>query len=215
MPFIPLVNLAKFKNNKDTPKIGKVINNLDPQRLGRIKIHLPGIYEPQDEQGTNLPWIAKIPDSFLSGSTNSEFFNVPQIGSLVEVVWPYGNKFGFYKSAPYSIQSRTNEFTDNYPYESGLKLGDLVVKFDEGTKSVLITNKKGFKITADATGDVTISGARITIQSDFDLDIEAPNVNIDGNLSVSGSMESAEGASGNITLASIASVVGGVVTSIE
>ena len=61
----------------------------------------------------------------------------------------------------------------------------------------------------------SISGARITIQSDFDLDIEAPNVNIDGNLSVSGSMESAEGASGNITLASIASVVGGVVTSIE
>lgn len=215
MPFIPLVNLAKFKNNKDTPKIGKVINNLDPQKLGRVKIHLPGIYEPQDEEGTNLPWVAKIPDSFLSGSTNSEFFSVPQIGSLVEVVWPYGNKFSFYKSAPYSMQSSTNTFTDNYPYESGMKLGDLVVKFDQGSKSIIITNERGFTITADATGDVTLSGARITIQSDFDIDLEAPNVNIDGNLTVSGTMQSAEGANGNINVATIASVVGGVVTSIE
>ena len=214
MGFLKLFNVAKYKDNKDTPKLGKVIYNQDPKKLGRLKVQVEGLFEPTDSIGSNLPWVRRKSDSFLT-SNDTQSFSVPKVGDVVEVIWPYDDKHAFYRGVSLGSYNNTGAFSDNYPYQSGFAVGDLDFIFDEPTHSVIISNGERFKITADATGEITIEGARIEIKGDADINLKADNVNIDGNLTVTGAIESAIGANGVITFANSASVSGGIVTAIS
>ena len=214
MSFLPLNNIAKIDNNTDIPKFGTVIYNNDPEKLGRIKVKLTGIFEPTDEIGSNLPWVRQLTDTFLCGN-NCEMFSVPEIGSVVEIKWAFDNRTPFYTGTPYSQKHKTNNFTENYPYEAGMQFGELTLKFDKGNKSIVITNNKGFTISADALGDITIVGSSATLQLDSDLDIDVPNTNFRGNVNIDGILECSTGANGLITAANVANVSNGIVVGIE
>lgn len=168
MAFILLNNIAKFKNNADTPKIGKVINNNDPSKLGRIKVSIPGIYEPSDSLGSNLPWIGKMQDSFLC-SSGMCLFSVPQVGSFVEIIWPYDNDNPFYRGLPISKQSGVSAFTDDYPNSWGMTDGSFTLKVNSATNEITITNGSG-TINIDSGGNITINGGNITIKGNTTID---------------------------------------------
>ena len=214
MAFLKLFNAARYQDNKDGPKIAKVINNNDPKKQGRIKVSLDGMFEPKDSEGSNLPWIRRQNDTFLNGR-NSQAFSVPKVGDVVEIIWPYGKSHAFYRGVPCGSYNNTGTFTENYPYQSGLCVGDLQITFDEPTHSIKISNNDGFSITADAMGDVTIQGGNINIESDMDIYMKAPTVNIDGNLTVTGQMDVNTAASGVIVgFGTVATVSNGIVSSI-
>jgi hypothetical protein len=143
MAFLPLYNIAQFKNDKDLPKVGKVINNLDPTRQGRIKVAIVGIFDPIDEQGSNLPWVYKLADTSFGGSKEREFFNVPSVGELVEIEWRYDNRYPFYKGCPYTAQSVTGVFQEEetYPNLWGWSDGDFAIIVNKITKDFLIRSK--------------------------------------------------------------------------
>ena len=184
MPFLPLYNIAQYQNLKQFPKIAKVINNNDPKKLGRIKVELPGMYEPEDSTGTNLPWIRKLQDNFLCGS--GEMFSVPEVGSLIEVVWPYDNTNAFYRGLPYNTNTATEKFYSDYPNEWGFTDGAFEFKVNKNTHDFILKNEV---VTIQGLGDgtITISGNNICVLGDS-VNVDASTVNINaGKVNIGGS----------------------------
>ena len=191
MPFLPLYNIAQYQNLKQFPKIAKVINNNDPKKLGRIKVELPGMYEPEDSLGTNLPWIRKLQDNFLCGS--GEMFSVPDVGALIEIVWPYDNTNAFYRGIPYGTNTSTGKFVQDYPNEWGWTDGTFELKVNKNTHDFVLKNNV---VTIIGTGDgnLSITGTNISVTGDAvtvdasTVDVSASAVNINaGNVKIGGS----------------------------
>ena len=212
--FIPIYNLAKFRNPTDLPKIAEVINNNDPKRIGRIKVKLDGLYDPIDIAGTNLPWIRRQNDTFLNGS-DMQMFSLPAVGDKVELIWPYDNKHAFYRGIPNGNFNNTDSFSDAYGQQAGFKFGTLLLRFDKSNDAIEITNSLGCTLTMDGSGEINIQGGMLHIDTQYDVNINAPNVNIEGNLVVNGNLTTSEGADGFISMANIASVSSGIITNIE
>lgn len=79
----------KHDNLKDTRWLGQVIDNLDPDFEGKIKVRVFGKFdELEDEQ---LPW--SYPTNFYTAGSadGSGYFSIPKIGSIVEIVFDNGD----------------------------------------------------------------------------------------------------------------------------
>jgi hypothetical protein len=211
MPLIPIVDEAKIKKLTDEPKFGTVVDNNDPDQLGKIKVVIPGIFEGTVE---NLPWIRRKNDTTFCGD-DAEFFDVPAIGSVVEVKWNYDENTPMYSGAPNSKKHTSNVFTNNYPYEGGIRFGKCVIKMDKASNIMTITNGSCF-IQMDPLGNITLTcKGNMNLTSGRDLTITAPKTTINGSLDVQGSFNCAKGADGAITPINIATVAGGLVTGIQ
>lgn len=186
MPFIPIYNIAKYQNYKDSPKIAKVINNNDPNKLGRIKVSLPGMFEPKDEEGSNLPWIRMMQDTFLNGC--GEMFSVPLVGSYVEILWPYDNKNCFYRGIPYGVNNCTKIFTNDYPNEWGLTDGNFIFKVNRVTNEYTVKTPKS-TVIVDTDGNVIVTtDSNVTVTAEGDIDLKGKNISISGDdISIKGS----------------------------
>lgn len=211
MPLIPINSQAKINNITDEPKFGTVVDNNDPDKLGKIKVNIPGIFEGTTDE---LPWIRRKNDTTFCGD-DSEFFDVPAIGSVVEVKWNYDESTPMYSGAPNSSKHTSSVFTNNYPYEGGIRFGKCVLKFDKASNVMTITNGSCF-IQMDPMGNISLAcDGNMNLTSVRDLTITAPNTTINGNLDVQGSLNCAKGANGAITPLSVATVAGGIVTGIK
>ena len=168
MSFIPLINIANLKDNKDGPRVGKVIYNNDPKKLGRIKVELPGIFDSNDSTGSNLPWVRRLNDTFLCGA-GQEFFSIPPIGSYVQVIWPFGDDIACYRGLPYGKQNMTNLFTEEYPNSWGFSDGDFLFKVNSATGELVISTYGG-TIKMDSAGNININGGNITISGNTTID---------------------------------------------
>jgi uncharacterized protein involved in type VI secretion and phage assembly len=80
------------------PKIGRVVDNEDPENYQRIRVTIPNITEgiPKDD----LPWYP-----ILTKGTNNNSVSIPEIGSFVLVSFPNGDIYnglveGFLSSSP-------------------------------------------------------------------------------------------------------------------
>ena len=210
MSFLPVSEIAKLKKKTDEPKFGKVVANDDPDKLGKIKVTIPGIFEGTPE---NLPWIRRKQDTAFCGS-DCEIFDVPEIGSVVEVRWNYDENTPMYSGAPYSKKHQTSAFTGNYPYEAGFKFGNSVIKFDKASKLLSITNAKA-TIQLDALGDCAIACNNLNIKASENVFIDSQSTHIKGDLVVDGGLTCTKAASGAISALSLATVSGGVIQSCE
>ena len=152
MSLIPLLTQTQATSLKDEPKFGKVIANNDPDQIGKIKVIIPGIFEGAVE---NLPWIRRKNDTAFCGD-DVELFDVPSIGSIVEIKWNYDENTPMYSGAPNSKKHMSDLFRQNYPYEGGFKFGDNYIKFDKQKPSIVITNGDGNIITLSPEGKTTI-----------------------------------------------------------
>lgn len=190
MAFLPLYNIAQFKNDKDLPKIGKVIYNLDPIKQGRIKVEIKGIFDPIDEKGSNLPWVYKISDTSFGGSKEREFFNVPSVGELVEIEWRYDNRYPFYKGCPYTAQSVTGVFQteEDYPNLWGWSDGDFAFIVNKITKNFLLrtkdcsiegTTEKGVINITTKTATNVVSEKDVTVTSKENVVVKTKTANVE------------------------------------
>lgn len=183
MSFLPLYNIAKFKDNTDSPKFGTVINNEDPKQLGRIRVAVVGMFESEDEKGSNLPWIPRLQDNFLCG-TNKEVFSVPKKGDIVEIVWPYDKNTPFYKSIPYTEKSKTSNFSEDYPNSWGIAGDEFLLKVNAKKKELTIKFGNAL-IEIDTDGNINISGKDINIKGDSNINIKGDsNININSGATV-------------------------------
>lgn len=210
MPLIPISNEAENKKLTDEPKFGTVVSNADPLKLGRVKVLIKGIFEGNAD---TLPWVRRKMDTLFCG-TDCEIFDVPEIGSIVEVRWSYDDNTPIYSGAPYNRKHQTETFTNNYPYEAGFRFGPNYIKFDKASKLLTICNSKAM-IQLDALGDCSIACNNLICNVKQNVTLNAANVNIKGNVVVDGDLSCTHGADGNISSLAQATVFGGIVQSVE
>lgn len=178
MSFLPLYNIARIKDNKDLPKIAEVINNKDPKGLGRIKVKLDGMFDPDDEQGSNLPWIRKMRSEMGIGIDEK---NIPLIGDKVEIIWPYDNKHAFYRGLPFGDGDKIS--SDNYDW-GWVTPNGFSLLVNKSTNSFLISNPQ-CSISVSSDGALTIStNSSISVTTSADATISASRVEIKGNTKI-------------------------------
>lgn len=109
---------AKRLDNLKVPHRGRVIFNDDPDKLGRVKCQVKGIFESSD---TNvLPWcFSKTMGAGLK--PDSMNFNVPELESEVTITFPYGTVYHpVYESGSISNLTKVpGIFEDDYPNTYG------------------------------------------------------------------------------------------------
>lgn len=211
MPFTPIIDTTTVKKVTDEPKFGKVVANNDPEKLGRIKVNIPGIFQGSVN---DLPWVRRKQDTFLCGA-DCELFDVPEIGSIVEVSWRYDNDTPMYSGAPTNKKQTSSIFTNNYPYESGFKFGKMYIKFDKGTNLLTISNGKTF-IQCDPMGKISLIGdGDIDIMAKGAINYTAIQHNFLGSVNIVGGFYCSQGANGSIDNTKTGTVAGGMVVSIE
>jgi hypothetical protein len=136
--------------------IGKVIDNNDPERIGRCKIRVYGIYSDLIPD-SDIPWA--VMDSGFVGGTNGSFI-VPPIDSLVNVIFQDNDIYNPMYTT--KVKSTTNFISDkdeDYP--------DSMIFFETDTGEYFKINRRtnlstyrhasGLIIDIDAEGNCTIN----------------------------------------------------------
>ena len=209
MAFTPVAITGKQRKFTDSPKFGEVVDNNDPLLLGRVKVRITGIYDGPIQ---SMPWVRRKMDTIFCG-INCEIFDVPEIGSVVEVRWPYDENTPVYSGAPYNQRHKTGAFTENYPHEAGIKFGDFLIKLDKASNLLTIENGK-VQAVIDCFGGCHVACDTIDINAESNATLKSPLIVLDGDVEVTKTLTVAEGCDGVIMPNSVAVVSGGQVTSI-
>lgn len=165
----------KFSDDIEGRWTGKVIDNDDPDKLGRVKIIVFGYYDDLAEFA--LPWA--VPDIGYVGGTNGSFI-IPEVGSFVRGYFDQGDiQKPVYDSIAFSEMTAQNT-TKNM----------LINKLEDYPhKMVLMETDQGDYMTLNRKDGETVfhhrSGLDITIGADGSLTINAGmNYNQNGNIKI-------------------------------
>jgi hypothetical protein len=147
---------------------GQVVYNLDPNKLGRIKVKVFGIFSNEIPIG-NLPWAVPAFPVYTGSGNGFGYFAVPEVGTNVFVFFEAGDFYQpvYFASAPDAVHGLPSERTTNYPYRKVAKTKSGIVIFvDDQAKVVRLTHPTGKYIQMDGLGNINIVGAQITITGD-------------------------------------------------
>ncbi|MBU1483178.1 MAG: hypothetical protein KKH12_16060 [Gammaproteobacteria bacterium] len=158
---------------------GVVTDRNDPKRLGRVRVRVPGMFEPSG------PWAR--PMTVGGGGRNSGVFAVPQLGADVGVFFRNGNP-----DEPYYIALNwgIGEVPDEAFSNDGLDPDTVVhaypgfrieVSGAENARKLRLTNQKtGDTLTMDQeTNEVLLSATtRLVLKAEGEVEIDALNVTI-------------------------------------
>jgi len=168
--------------------IGKVVNNNDPKKLGRIKVQIPPLFQgiPTDK----LPWISPVRPILLGGKSDTSSFSIPELNSYVIVKFEKSIYNAYYLGEIQSLDTHQSLFNENYPFTYGfLDSTGTYLKINKQTKVTEFYHTSGTKITIDAQGNVTInipSNQTITVGKDSNITIQGNcNISVSGNTNIS------------------------------
>ena len=138
---------------------GLVMNNTDPQFLGRIKIKVfPMFINIEDD---HLPGAVPAFSIFSGAGSNFGTFAVPEIGSFVFVFFE-GNSVHqpvYFAEAPTAQYGLPDSRTTNYPFRKVTKTKNGIEFYvDDKSKEVKFIHPSGTNITIDGDGNITING---------------------------------------------------------
>lgn len=134
---------------------GKVINNNDPDKLGRCQIRVYGIFE-ETIPDSDLPWA--LPDFEFIGSTIGSFV-VPPVNAIVKVYFDHGDiYFPHYTTKVVEKKKLSNLRLEDYP--------DTMIIFETDEGDYLTMNRKSRKFIFHHN-----SGNNIEMLKDGDTDI--------------------------------------------
>lgn len=211
----PKTNLNNYP--KALSQTAKVIENHDPEALGRVKVQ----FHWQEDDGLTTPWIRTVS---ASASGGQGFYFVPEIDDEVMVDFEGENA-----ETPYVIGGVYNadlnppggsSNADNHIKMFQSRSGSLMMLNDEDG-SVTISDKSGSSIVMDGDGSITINaGKNLTINAGEKISFVAASdaeLITDAKLSISSASDTSidAGTKMGITAGTTASVEGGAKTEIK
>ena len=167
---------------------GKVINNNDPDKIGRCQIRVYGVFEdsvPDDD----LPWA--LPDMDFIGSTVGSFI-VPPIDAIVNVYFDRGDIYLPHYTTKMVVKNKLPNkanYKENYPDTMVFFETDNGDYFKINRKSRIVTfgHSSGTVIKIMKNGDVDVnvkSGANFTNRGSDVFDASGEKTNVGGNMPV-------------------------------
>jgi hypothetical protein len=183
-----LINLPDFIQREDLldqTYLGKVVDNNDPLKLGRVKCEIQGLLVGPKEK---LPWIAQRTLSSMGGKLGRGSFVVPDIGSELEIIFPYCDIYiGFYIGHWQSSTTHLTDFDANYPNMWGLVDQGFKIIYNNQTKDFKIEHPEGTVLNIASNGDVNINTTKKVNINSSDADINTSgnaNINAGGSINV-------------------------------
>ena len=172
-----LIKLVEWLGkNKSLNRIhkGTVVDNIDPDMLGRLKIEIPGLLEGLST--SELPWIYPINYYGIGGGSLLSGFGVPEIDSELLVEFPYDDiYFGFYTGYRQSKVTHQDVFNTNYPETYGWRDSTgLILKINKSIQKLEFEHPSGVIGTIDKDGNVDLNvtkNADVSVAGDFTTDI--------------------------------------------
>ena len=109
---IPLLEHLRPQSPLRQNVIGVVVDNKDPENLGRIKVKVQTIYESSSNK--DLPWVYPKRSADQGGRGDTSGSNVPEIDSTVMISWPTNDiYYPQYDGVPTTPQSSQSLFKEN------------------------------------------------------------------------------------------------------
>jgi len=167
--------------------VGYVTDRADPERLGRVRVCIPGLVEPESSWAWPLGTVG-------GGSAGRGFFAVPEMGAEVAVFFNQGdveNGAPHYLCAhwgkPGGVSEVPAEAQRAEPNNRVLSTETFCIELDEepGQRKLKLTNRKtGCALTFDAeTNSVTLDATTsLTLRALGAVSIEALQVTIGGRV---------------------------------
>jgi len=143
---------------------GKVLDNNDPDTLGRIKVNVFSIYK--DIDADDLPWCVPMQPAGFGAGLGFGIFSVPKIDSMVFVMFEAGDIYQplYIGSAPDGIHGLPSERNTNYPDRMVIKTpGGVIIYIDDSNGEINIEQPSGSYVNMDASGNITIKGTTVSI----------------------------------------------------
>jgi uncharacterized protein involved in type VI secretion and phage assembly len=173
--------------------IGEVVDREDPERLGRVRVRIPGLVEPASAWAFPLGTLG-------GGSDRRGFFAVPEKGAEVGVFFHQGDidhpyflcghwgKPGGQAEIPEPARDLSKEET---PDVRAFETGRFLLALDDraGNESLVVKDKlSGDQIEFDGTGmGITVKAtSALLLKADGLVSIEAAAVQINGRLVLPG-----------------------------
>lgn len=162
--------IEKQKSFEDS-YIGRVVDNKDPDKLGKCKIRVFGIFDEVSDE--DLPWA--MGDQGFVGSVVGSFI-VPPVGCTVAVTFENGDLyFPEYSRKVIDSSKLPKNATKNYPDNMVFFETDNGTAFeiDRSNDEVTFVHKSGVKVKFVIDGD---SGKITGKMDDLDLEIKGKTV---------------------------------------
>lgn len=167
---------------------GKVVDNNDPERLGRVQIRVIGYYENLEDKW--LPWA--VPDiSFMGGKCGSQI--IPEIGSMVRGYFEKGDvQRPVYDSLAFNKYNSNSEYTGrknffDYPHKMVLMetdQGDFVT-LNRRTGELVFTHRTGAQTIIDRAGNIEVRTGNTPTPGNLNVRVYGEaNINVTRNASI-------------------------------
>lgn len=161
--------------------IGEVKVNLDPNKLHRVKVHIPELFEGY--AANDLPWFGCVRPLFQGNSNNTGWISIPRIGSRVVCVFDKGNiNSGLVIGELMDSTNKIESVSDpDYPECWGFRdENNTYLKVNTNTKLLELHHSSGTKVEIDVTGNTTI-----TVTDNCNVNIASnATINVGGNTTI-------------------------------
>jgi len=173
--------------------IGQVVDRADPERLGRVRVKVPGLVEPASAWAFPLGTVG-------GGSDRRGFFAVPEVGAEVGVLFHQGDvDHPYYLCGHWGKPDGATEVPEpmkslsvaDTPQVRAFETARFLLVFDDraGHEALVIKDKRsGDQLELDGVGmGITIKGtAALILKADGVVSIEGTTVVINGRLVLPG-----------------------------
>ena len=173
--------------------IGQVVDRADPERLGRVRVRVPGLVEPASAWAFPLGTVG-------GGSDRRGFFAVPEVGAEVGVLFHQGDvDHPYFLCGHWGKPDGATEVPEpvkdlsvaDTPQVRAFETGRFLLVFDDraGHEALVIKDKRsGDQLELDGVGmGITIKGtAALILKADGVVSIEGTTVVINGRLVLPG-----------------------------
>jgi hypothetical protein len=154
-----LLNLAEISESDsilDRPYLGKVVDNNDPLKQGRVKCTIEGLVD----DAANAPWVGRCSNSFLGGKTTTGQFAVPEVGSELKIVFPYKDIYAPEYTGFWNGKNSTTSEAGTPDKVVFVHIEDLKIIYSKASKELELIHPSGSKFTLKANGDIDIVAAK-------------------------------------------------------
>ena len=173
--------------------IGQVVDRADPERLGRVRVKVPGLVEPASAWAFPLGTVG-------GGSDRRGFFAVPEVGAEVGVLFHQGDvDHPYYLCGHWGKPDGATEVPEpvkslsvaETPQVRAFETGRFLLVFDDraGHEALVIKDKRsGDQLELDGAGmGITIEAtSALILKADGIISIEGTTVVINGRLVLPG-----------------------------